>query len=181
MEASPVHQSRFEEAHRAEWQELERLLGELEQRSLSASQKARLERLPLLYRRVCGHYSLALRRCYTSGLTDQLHALILRGHRHIYKQRGQALQELVAFFHSTFPLRVRQAWRYVVFSLLMFYLPALILGWFSYQDATFIYSLMPPDVGKPDGIEQFRRPFAHRVRLASGSTGRRHHHVLQCR
>ena len=143
MEGSPVHQSRFEEAHQAEWQELERLLNELEQRSRSASQRARLERIPLLYRRVCGHYSLALRRCYASGLADRLHALILRGHRHIYKQRGQALQELAAFFHSTFPLRVRKAWRYVVFSLLMFYLPAFILGWCSYRDATFIYSLMP--------------------------------------
>ncbi|MDO5674054.1 MAG: stage II sporulation protein M [bacterium] len=140
-----MHQSRFEEAHRADWQELDRLLNELEQRSHSTARKGSLERIPLLYRRVCGHYSLALRRYYTSGLVDRLHALILRGHRHIYKQRGQTLQELAAFCHSTFPLRVRKAWRYVVFSLLMFYLPALILGWCSYRDATFIYSLMPPE------------------------------------
>lgn len=140
-----MHQSRFEEAHRAEWQELERLLAGLEQRSLPARQKAALEQIPPLYRRVCCHYSLALRRCYTSGLVERLHSLILQGHRHIYTQRGQGLQDIVSFFHITFPLRVRQAWRYVLFSLLVFYLPALILGWFSYRDATFIYSLMPPE------------------------------------
>lgn len=145
MEGRPVHQSRFEELHRAEWQGLERMLDELEQGSLSASQKNSLEQIPLLYRRVCCHYSLALRRCYTSGLVEQLHSLILRGHRHIYQRRGQGLEELVSFFHTAFPRRVRQAWRYVLLSLFMFYLPALILGWFSYRDATFIYSLMPPE------------------------------------
>lgn len=139
-----MHQAKFEEDHAAQWQQLQTMLDDLPHaRQLSPKRRQDLENLPSLYRQTCSQYSLTLRRRYTSGLAGQLHALILRAHRLVYQNRTQSLHETVLFFRRTFPQRVRQEWRAVLFSLLCFLLPALILGWQCYQDSSFVYSLMP--------------------------------------
>ncbi len=138
-----MHQARFEEEHQQEWQHFGEILSSLQKRRTVKREQALLEELPSLYRRICSQYSLALRRRYTSGLSAHLHSLVLQGHRHLYQRRGQGLQDIFLFLHRTFPLRVRQARAYVLTSLALFLLPALILGWLSYRDSTFIYTVMP--------------------------------------
>ena len=139
-----MRQSRFEEAYGPQWAELTRMLDELPGRDLSDKRKGELEEIPRLYRRVCCHYGLALRRRYTSGLAGQLHALILDGHRRIHQNRGRSLHEVLAFLHTVFPRQVRAAWAYVAAALLFFLAPALVTAFWTYRDPTAIHALMSP-------------------------------------
>ena len=139
-----MRQSRFEEAYSPQWAELTRILDDLPGRDLSDTRKGELEEAPRLYRRVCNHYSLALRRRYTSGLAGQLHSLVLQGHRRIHRNRGQSLHEVLAFFHTVFPRRVREAWAYTLASLLFFLVPALLTACWTYREPTAIYAVMSP-------------------------------------
>ncbi len=137
-----MHQSHFEEEHRAEWERFAEMLHSMRQRSFFGKKEPLPEQLPQLYRQICSHYSLALRRCYTSALTEQLHSLVLQGHRHVYLRRGQGLREIFFFFHIALPRGVRKARGFVLASLLLFYLPALLVGYLAFANATFIYGLM---------------------------------------
>ena len=141
-----MRQSRFETLHRPEWERLGELLERAERPAkLAPEERAELENLPALYRRLCGQYSLALRRRYTSGLAGQLHGLVLKGHRLLYQSRLQGLHDILLFCAVTFPRRVRQARLFVFVALALFLAPALTLGGLCYRDPTFIHSVMSSD------------------------------------
>ena len=138
-----MRQSRFEALHRAEWERLGDLLERAKRPAkLEPEERAELEDLPALYRRLCGQYSLALRRRYTTGLAEQLHGLVLDGHRRIYQSRLRGPGELLVFLAVTFPRRVRQARRFVALAVFLFLAPALALGGLCYRDPAFIHSVM---------------------------------------
>ncbi len=65
------------------WQELERLLDELEDGSAPEA----AQRMPAVYRRVCATLSLARSRGYGRELVDELNALVLRGYHQLYGRR----------------------------------------------------------------------------------------------
>ena len=142
-----MRQSRFEETYRAEWEALDELLTRAEAArnpaALAPEERAELEELPAQYRRLCRHYSLALRRCYTSGLSARLHDLVLRGHRLVHQSRSRKPRDIMRFLHFSFPRRTRQAKACVFLSLALFLLPALTLGRLCYLDPTFILNVMP--------------------------------------
>ena len=141
-----MRQSRFEALHRAEWERLGKLLERAKRPAkLEPEERAELEDLPALHRRLCGHYSLALRRRYTTGLAEQLHGLVLRGHRLLYQSRLQGLHDILRFLAVSFPRRVRQARFCVLVALALFLAPALALGPLCWRDPTLIHSVMPAD------------------------------------
>lgn len=153
-----MHQSRFEEEHRAEWERFAEMLDSMRPRPFFGKKEPLPAQLPQLYRRVCSHYSLALRRCYTSALTERLHSLVLRGHRHVYQRRGQGLRDIFFFFHTLLPQAVRRARGFVFLSLALFLLPGLVVGVLSFRSPTFIHSLMP--AAEVEKMEQMYDPGA---------------------
>ncbi|WP_177420331.1 stage II sporulation protein M [endosymbiont of Lamellibrachia barhami] len=138
-----MRQEPFEQAYRPLWDELGALLDEMElSRSKRNPDKARAATFPTLYRQVCSHYALARSRRFSPALLEQLHHLVLRGHRRLYRQRGAWLWRILNFIGGGFPRALRRHRGYFFLALASFLLPALLLGLACYVDPDMIYSLM---------------------------------------
>jgi uncharacterized membrane protein SpoIIM required for sporulation len=138
-----MRQDRFEQQHLPLWEELTLLLDDLERprrkRQLSADRYARL---PWLYRQLCNHYAHARGRHYSPDLEQQLHVLVLQGHRALYRQGGGGWQPLIPFITNGFPRALRRNARYFWLAAALFLLPALLIGVLCYSDPDLIYSVL---------------------------------------
>lgn len=113
-----MKQSQFETRHQPQWQRFEQLLGRLERGKARADE---CRQFPQDYRRLCQHLALARERGYSSYLVDPLEQLALRGHQQFYRHRSQAGAQLLGFVLAGFPQLVRQQWRFVLASSLLFF------------------------------------------------------------
>jgi len=147
-----MRQELFEQRNSQLWQELEGMLkgGDATQRA------AELLRFPSLYRRVCNHYALARSRHYSPALVGQLHDLVLRGHRQLYRRQGAWLWRLLAFVGSGFPRAVRTNGRFFWLSAALFMLPGVLAGGFCYSQPELIYSIL--DEGQVADMEYMYDP-----------------------
>ncbi len=138
-----MRQLRFERQNRPLWEELKTLLTDLERparkRSLNGERRARL---PWLYRQVCNHYALARSRRYSPALEAELHDLVLRGHRSLYRRGGAKIWRLITFIATGFPRTLRRNARYFWVACAMFLLPALLIGGYCYTQPELIYSIL---------------------------------------
>jgi len=126
--AKPVlNQQSFEAAHTTEWQRLESLLDGLESAKFWRRRSLDTREFPKLYATVCQHHAMATGRGYSHNLTTRLHALIQRGHQQLYRYRGNWLQNTLAFAAGGFPSQLRQEWRVVALSALLFFGPFFVL------------------------------------------------------
>jgi len=143
-----MNQSQFEQAYRPEWQRFGQLLAILEKKSGAARKDPPRDNtvaaaeFPARYRRICNHYGLARTRHYSPALVDQLHALVLRGHRQLYKKKSNGLWTLINFVARIFPRTLRQNSRMFWLALALFCGPAVAVGIATYHDPLLIYSLM---------------------------------------
>lgn len=137
-----MRQARFELQHGATWEALRGLLERLERGVGDGPVEA--AELPGLYRAVCGHYSLALERHYSRGLTEQLHQLVQRGHRLLYARRSGGLRRLADVLVRGFPVTLRRHARWFWLATALFYLPALAAGVWTYHSPDAVYSLLDP-------------------------------------
>ncbi len=141
-----MRQQAFEQQHAALWDELSALLDDLEgPRRRRRLDPEALDRLPWLYRRACNHYALACGRMYSPGLVAQLHDLVLRGHRQLYRRNGAWLGRSLHFVAAGFPRAVRRNARYFWLAALLFVLPGLLVGGFCYAKPELIYSILDQD------------------------------------
>lgn len=133
-------QQEFERSHRAEWDATEAMLASL------ASRKSRLDPVladfPQRYRRVCQHLAIARERRYTSHLVDQLNQLMLRGHQYLYGARAGMLSQILVFVGASFPALIRREWRLLVLASLLFWGPAVLMGWTVYEHPEMAYTVM---------------------------------------
>lgn len=137
-----MKQTAFEATYQSLWQEFDKLLDDLDRRKPELSTTER-NRLPSLYRRICGHYALAQQRHYSPHLVEALHRRVLRGHQHLYRSQSSFWWRLVEFIWSGFPTKLRQNSRYFWVGTALFYLPALVFGTACFFDGDMIYSVMP--------------------------------------
>ena len=119
-----MSQERFEKKHRDEWLAFSNLLDAIEKRT-RAFAPGELESFPHGYRRLCKQLALARDRQYSTHLVDELNAMVLRAHRHLYKPRGGTFTAMARFFSRDFPRAVRREWRLFWLSTLLFYGPLL--------------------------------------------------------
>lgn len=141
-----MRQLGFEQQHRAQWERLRLLLDDLERsRRRRQHRAADLEALPKLYRELCNHYAIARSRHYSPALEQQLHELVLRGHRQLYSGRGAELWRLVCFIAFGFPRALRRQIGYFWLAAGLLFLPALLVGGFCYLQPELIYSVMDED------------------------------------
>ncbi|HEY0634058.1 MAG TPA: stage II sporulation protein M [Gammaproteobacteria bacterium] len=138
-----MKQQQFIEQQHPLWEEFRHLAEQLEKPPRKRA-PAELERLPALYRRLCADYALARHRHYGSALVDELHDLVQRGHRLLYRRKSLWLWRIMSFFWSGFPGTLRRHARAFWLATLLFYLPALAMGLACYSDADFIYTVLPP-------------------------------------
>jgi len=100
--------------------------------------------MPSAYRRICQLLALARDRQYSPDLIDRLNQLVLRGHHLLYGARGGHPARVLKFLAADFPRVVRDEWRLVAASTLLFFGPLLgmIAALAVYPD--FIYYLLDP-------------------------------------
>ncbi|MDR9754616.1 stage II sporulation protein M [Pseudomonas sp. SZMC_28357] len=134
-----MKQSLFESRHKAEWEQFALLLDRLER----GKEASRVARFPQDYRRLCHHLALARERGYSSFLVDSLQHQVLRGHQQFYRHRSQLGDQALQFILADFPRRVRQQWRFVLASGLMFFGSLIGVGLLVYLFPDLIYTLIP--------------------------------------
>jgi uncharacterized membrane protein SpoIIM required for sporulation len=136
-----MKQQHFIEQQRPMWDAFQQLLEQMAKppRNRDASN---LSELPALYRRVCADYAMARHRRYSTGLVDELHDLVMRGHSVLYLRKSIWLWRIITFFWVDFPATLRRNGRVFWLATALFYLPFVIFGGLAYFDDEIIYSLM---------------------------------------
>lgn len=163
-----MKQQHFESQHSATWTRLSELLAQLESRKDKNSKKhskaadlnnasntalnpsfndnnASGYEFVNLYRITCQHYALAKQRHYSPQLVHYLHELVIKGHRHLYQRDSHLLTRIYRFFSYTFPVRLRLHANLFWLSLAFFLLPAILMGWASFEQSDMLYSVMPAE------------------------------------
>ncbi len=141
-----MRQRDFERQYRERWEQLRLLLDDLERsRRKRRHGPAELAQLPSLYRETCNHYAIARSRQYSPALEQQLHELVLRGHRQLYSGRSADLWRLLQFIAYGFPRALRRQIVYFWLATALLTLPGLLVGGFCYLQPELIYSVMAED------------------------------------
>lgn len=150
-----MRQARFEAEQAAVWAEYGALLAALEH-GRRRDPALPVERFPALFRRLCGHYALARTRGYSPGLVADLHDLVQRGYRQLYRRRLDWPRQALDFLAAGFPAAVRRhAWAFWLAALLLFG-PMLAMGIACHRDASLIHSLL--DAGEIASLESMYDP-----------------------
>jgi uncharacterized membrane protein SpoIIM required for sporulation len=127
-----MKQDVFQLQHENEWSALERWLL-LRTRPRHRDRQRDAEGLcsdlefPALYRRVCQHLALAERRGYSALLIERLQDLVHRGHLVLYRPPPPRMHRIVTFFSADFPRLVRDQWKVMAVSALLFFGPLLLI------------------------------------------------------
>jgi len=162
-----MRQRSFEQRYGPQWDELGALLDDLErprrQRRLDSESRGRL---PMLYRQLCNQYALARSRRYSPALEAQLHDLVLRGHRNLYRRGGAGLWRLLGFVSAGFPQALRRNSRYFWLATALFLTPALLVGGFCYVEPELIYSVL--DETQVSDLESMYDPLNHKPGRSPG-------------
>jgi len=85
------------------------------------------EGVPPAYRRLCHHLALARERQYSPALVERLHQLALGLHQRIYGAGGEGLATPLRFLWEGLPRQVREEWRLVLISGLLFFGPCVAI------------------------------------------------------
>ncbi len=153
-----MKQQLFESRHQPEWDHFARLLTALENGKADETQA---REFAAAYRRLCQHLALAQERAYSHYLVEQLQQLAMRGHRQLYRHRGQLGAQLIGFVLSGFPRAVRQEWRSLLVASLLFYGSLIGMGLLVWLFPELIFSLLDP--GQVSDMEAMYDPDARRL------------------
>lgn len=141
-----MKQIQFENKYDAFWQKFAYLVNDLE-KSKKKQTTNTLERykFPKHYREICNHFAIAKQRHYSPVLIERLHALVLKGHEQIYRNKTIWLWKVLEFLTSSFPSLVRKHYKVFWLATALFYLPAITMGIACYKNNEVIYSVMGQD------------------------------------
>lgn len=130
----------FEERYGSDWDELGRLLEQLDK----VRPDIDLRRFPELYRRVCQQLALVRTRAYGRDLERRLNRLVLQGHQHLYKETARPRGSLLRLIRFTFPRAVRAEWRLFWIATALLYLPSILMHVAIVQKPELVYSVLSP-------------------------------------
>jgi len=139
-----MKQQAFEREHDQTWQRFRELLTALEARRRPGPEVP-VQRLPPLLRRISGHYALARSRGYSPGLIEELHRLVRRGYRQLYRVRPAWARQALDFAIGGFPRVLRRHLGLFWLSCALFFGPMVAMGLACAQDGALIYTLLQPD------------------------------------
>ncbi len=130
-----MKQQDFEKKYQGAWLDLEKLLKE-------APFKDNNIALPRLYHQVSHHLALAKTRRYTFSLVSKLNRLVTECHHHYYDGSSNYRFQFLRFLFVGFPAALHRNKTYVLASLGIFLLPAIIMWGLCFTNPDIIYSLM---------------------------------------
>lgn len=142
-----MKQEQFEQTHGPQWREYEALISTLQQgkKAKDESEADALAAFPRHYRQLCHHLSLAKTRGYTSTLLNYLNALVLQGHRELYRRKTGYSRYLLNFILAEFPCVVRRHAAKFWLATTLFYLPAFLWVGLVWAWPEMIYHLISPE------------------------------------
>lgn len=85
--------------------------------------------LPQNYRRMCRQLNLARQRHYDGRLITRLEKIVLAQYALLYRPPSTLLKRCGRYLMLDFPRRVREEWRLVSFSFILFFLPLIVMTW----------------------------------------------------
>ena len=134
-----------EEARKARWSRLERLLSLLESRGPSGMPQDELDEFVHLYRTACS--DLAKLRSDSPGhqLEIWLNQIVARGHKMFRQREKGSFRGVLNFFAVDFPAEVRALGRSLTVASLMFAVPLVLVGLYVYVFPQSAYSLASPE------------------------------------
>jgi uncharacterized membrane protein SpoIIM required for sporulation len=138
-----MKQLAFEHKNQHFWQDFAALLDQLE--GVEIKDEAfdnNWPKFPAHYRKMSQFLSVAQSRQYSPVLIDFLHQLVMRGHRHLYRQKPAMWSAFTQLMRQGFPQALRREWRVWLISSCLFYIPAIFMGLMCYFDSEFLYSLV---------------------------------------
>jgi uncharacterized membrane protein SpoIIM required for sporulation len=144
-----MKQRTFESQNEERWQAFGSLVVSLDTigrgRPL-ASQRVTLADFPARYLEVCRDLAIATERGYSPKLTDRLNRLALDGHRVLYTRDPNFAPRIARFVAVDFPRKLREEWRLMAASAILFLVPGLVVWGLVGQFPELVYSVM-------DGVE----------------------------
>lgn len=153
-----MKQSLFEHRHQAGWNRFAAQLDALER---GKADPASCETFAAEYRHLCQQLSLAQERGYSSHLIDQLQHLAMRGHQQFYRHRSYLGAQILGFILGGFPRLVREQWRSIAVSSLLFYGTLILMGVLVYCFPDLVYSVVSPE--QVSEMDSMYEPDAHRI------------------
>lgn len=161
-----VNASRFRQAHQADWQRLDRLVGLMERRSIRSLSEDDLLALPLLYRTTLSSLSVARETSLDRALVDYLEQLSTRAYFQLYGVPSSPLAQLRGFFARDWPHAIQSLWRETLAALLL----TIVAGAAGYlmvrSDPAWFYALID------EGMASGRTPSASAQTLRDSLYGR---------
>lgn len=139
-----MRQQQFERDHAPSWERFGEILTALEGRRRPGPEVP-VQRLPRLLRQISGDYALARSRGYSPGLIDELHQLVRRGYRQLYRVRPAWPRQLLEFAVAGFPRALRRNAGLFWLACALFFGPMAAMGLACALDDSLIYSLLEPD------------------------------------
>ena len=149
-----MKQQLFEAQHEGTWARIEESLGK----------PGRPENSRILsehYMLLCQHLAIAQERMYDAALVERLNRLVLDLYRELYRYRSETRLNLYAFVLRDFPRSIYRLRYFVLISMLLFVLPLLIAGTWTYFDDEAVYSLM--DGSQVRSVERMYDPEARKL------------------
>lgn len=132
-----MKQESFVREREPRWQELEaRLGGKLGVEGA--------EKLPVLLRAVSHDLAVAREHRFDAPLVERLNRLVLAAHHKLYRAPVASWRRWWEFWTFDFPRAVREEWRLVVLSHVLFYGSALAVGWWLLKEPEGIFTILPP-------------------------------------
>jgi uncharacterized membrane protein SpoIIM required for sporulation len=135
----------FYQSRQADWAHFSRLL-DRSQRGLSDLTPAEVQIMGQLYRAVSSDLALAQRDFPTHRVTIYLNQLVARGHSVMYQSEPLAVNRIVRFVTTGFPETFRQTLPFFVMAAVLFILPGLLVGLFTYLQPATARVALPPEV-----------------------------------
>ncbi|MBD2384468.1 stage II sporulation protein M [Cylindrospermum sp. FACHB-282] len=126
------------------WQRLDTLLKQVEQKGLKSLQADKIRELASLYRSVAADLSRARTQQVGNTLIQSLQSLTSRAYTQIYHgSRRQEWLAVVEFYRWGLPNVVQQTFAYIATAIALFLLGALVAWWYAWQDPTFMSLIVP--------------------------------------
>lgn len=104
------------------------------------------------YMQLCQHLALAKQRMYDAALIEQLNKRVLAVYLELYRYQKGSRFNFFVFLFQRFPLAIYRHRTYIYLALVLFLLPMILLGLWTYFDELAIYSLL--DSSDVRNIEQ---------------------------
>ncbi|WBH18161.1 stage II sporulation protein M [Sphingomonas radiodurans] len=138
-----VNASRFRAAHAADWARLERIVTQMEKRSVRALDDDDLLALPSLYRTALSSLSVVRETSLDRSLATYLERLCTRAYFQLYGVQTSLWQQLARFFVTGWPRAVQAMWKETLFCFALLAAAGLAGFFLVRSDPAWFYAIVP--------------------------------------